>query len=127
MSNDTPPHACLADFSFITAVYEPDGISCSIAVGIESISFVAPELLSGCEKPTPQADVYAVGVAIIEVREQDYGCRLFLCTPSPRSSRVNTYSTVIRTWCFYTTYCAASSRINRRTPRPSDFLTHCGI
>ena len=40
---------------------------------------MAPELFGGDVRPTPQADIYALGVVIFEVREQEDGYRLFLC------------------------------------------------
>jgi len=74
MSNDEPPHACLADFGFITTVLSPDqNSSCSAGTTGGTARFMAPELLvPGAydmtnPKATPQTDVYAFGLVIFQV------------------------------------------------------------
>ncbi|KAF9644146.1 kinase-like protein [Thelephora ganbajun] len=71
MSNDTPPRACLADFGFMTIVFDPSQLmSCSAQV---EPTFMSPELLMpsnfGIKNlvPTPQADIYAFGLVIYQV------------------------------------------------------------
>ena len=92
MSNDTPPCACLADFGFISTILDPDQIlSCSAQIEGGTMMFMAPELLVPKEFqkegaiPTPQADIYAFGMVIFQVCEQDHiyrplltFCRSFL-------------------------------------------------
>jgi len=74
MSNDEPPHACLADFGFITAVTNPDqNLSCSAGAMGGTPQFMSPELLvpeaykMENPKPTPQADIYAFGSVTFQV------------------------------------------------------------
>jgi len=74
MSNDEPPHACLADFGFITTVLSPDQkSSCSAGTTGGTARFMSPELLvpeaynMKTSKSTPQADVYAFGSVIFQV------------------------------------------------------------
>lgn len=75
MSNDTPPHACLADFGFITnaALDLDQQLSCSAQLEGGSLTFMAPELLvpelfgMECTLSTPQADIYAFGLVIFQV------------------------------------------------------------
>ena len=76
MSNDTPPRACLADFGFMTMVLNPSQpMSCSAQLEGGTRVFMSPELLMpskfGMEDsvPTPEADVYAFGMVILQVRE----------------------------------------------------------
>jgi len=76
MSNDIPPHACLADFGFMTVIPDPiQKLSCSAETEGGTVQFMAPELLVPEEfgqkgaKPTPQADVYAFGLVIFQVRK----------------------------------------------------------
>ena len=80
MSNDTPPHACLADFDFMTMVLDPDHpMSCSTQLEGGTLMFMSPELLApqnfGMKHsiPTPQSDVYAFGLVIFQVRGNDDG------------------------------------------------------
>jgi len=50
------------------------------------MQFMSPELLvperfgRSDAKPTPQADIYAFGLVIFQVREQDYGYQPFSYT-----------------------------------------------
>jgi len=74
MSNDSPPHACLADFGFITKVLDPgQKTSCSAQIEGGTMQFMSPELLVprvyGMEgaKATPQADIYAFGLVVFQV------------------------------------------------------------
>ena len=80
MSNDTPPRACLADFGFMTMVLDPgQKLSCSAQLEGGTMTFMSPELLvpSGFglqdSIPTPEADVYAFGLLIFQVCEQNRG------------------------------------------------------
>ena len=92
MSDSAPPRACLADFDFITAVVDPgQKLSCSAQLEGGTVQFMAPELLvpemygkTGA-KSTRQADIYAFGLLIFQVRGQDYGYRPFSHTLSPGS------------------------------------------
>ena len=85
MSNGTPPRACLADFSFITTILNPQqNLSCSVEVAGGTTRFKSPELLA-CDgigrkyaKPTPQSDIYAFGLVIFQVCRLDCRYRLFL-------------------------------------------------
>jgi len=86
MSNDTPPRACLADFGFMTAVLDPDQrMACSAQLEGGMVTFMSPELLvpemygMTTARPSPQADIYAFGLVIFQVREQDREYHLFLC------------------------------------------------
>jgi len=74
MSNDEPPHACLADFGFITTVLSPDQkSSCSAGTMGGTARFMSPELLVpevyDLKHPnsTPPADIYAFGSVIFQV------------------------------------------------------------
>ncbi|KAF9643193.1 kinase-like protein [Thelephora ganbajun] len=74
MSNDTPPRACLADFGFMTMVLDPNQpMSCSVQLEGGTMTFMSPELLMPSHfgvkdsVPTPQADVYAFGLVILQV------------------------------------------------------------
>ena len=78
MSNDTPPRACLADFGFMTVVLDRgQELSCSTQLEGGTMTFMSPELLVpssfGMQDsvPTPEADVYAFGLVIFQVCEQD--------------------------------------------------------
>jgi len=78
MSNDSPPRACLADFGFMIAVPDPaQPIAHSAKLEGGMMTFMSPELLIPEEfgkkdaAPTPQSDVYAFGLVIFQVREQD--------------------------------------------------------
>jgi len=84
VSNDTPPRACLSGFGFITAVLDPNqNLSCSAQVLGGTITFMSPELLVPemydlrTPKVTPQADIYAFGMVIYQVRQR--GCRCLSC------------------------------------------------
>jgi len=83
MTNDTPPRACLADFGFMTMVLDPNHpMSCSAQLEGGTMTFMAPELVAptkfGLKESTPtrQADIYAFGLVIFQVYEEDHGCRL---------------------------------------------------
>ena len=78
MSNDTPPRACLADFGFMTMVLDPGRqLACSAQLEGGTMAFMSPELLVpsrfGIQDsvPTPQADIYAFGLVMFQVCEQD--------------------------------------------------------
>ena len=80
MSNDTPPRACLADFGFMTVVFDPaQPMSCSAQLEGGTLAFMSPELLVpskfGIENsiPTKGADIYAFGLVIFQVCAQDLG------------------------------------------------------
>ena len=84
MSNDNPPRACLADFGFMTMVLDPgQPLPCSAQLEGGTMTFMSPELLVpsafGLQDsvPTPEADVYAFGLLIFQVCEQDRGHRPF--------------------------------------------------
>ena len=87
MSNDNPPRACLADFGFMTMVLDPgQPMSCSARLDGGTVMFMSPELLMP-EKfgfaeavPTREADIYAFGLVIYQVREQDNDYLLFTYT-----------------------------------------------
>jgi len=90
MSNDTPPHACLADFNFITTVLDPGHkLSCSGQITGGTTEFMSPEILvpgiigAKTAKPTPQSDIYAFGMVIFQVCERDYKYQLCSCVLSP--------------------------------------------
>ena len=85
MSDTTPPRACLADFGFMTMVFNPvHQMSCSAQLEGGTFTFMSPELLVpsnfGMEDsiPTPEGDIYAFGMVIFQVREQDLGYRPFI-------------------------------------------------
>ena len=84
MSNDKPPRACLADFGLMTIVLDPHTpMACSRQLGGGTVPFMPPELLVpsrfGIENPvpTPEADVYGIGMVIFQVREK-YKYRWYL-------------------------------------------------
>jgi len=84
VSSDTPPRARLADFDFITTVPDPgQKLSSSAQMEGGTIWFTSPELLVPEEFgkkgsfPTPQADIYAFGLVIFQVCEEDCGYCLF--------------------------------------------------
>jgi hypothetical protein len=78
MSNDTPPRACLADFGFTTMTLDPT-MSCSVKSEGGAVTFMSPEILApsrfGLKDSVPmqEADVYAFGLVIYQVWEQDRG------------------------------------------------------
>jgi len=79
MSNDSPPRACLADFGFTNVVPDPvQPMAYSAQLEGGSMTFMSPELLIPEEfgkkdaVPTSQSDIYAFGLVIFQVREQDY-------------------------------------------------------
>jgi len=91
MTNDTPPRAYLADFGFMAMVLDPDQpMTCSARLEGGTMSFMSPERLAPREfgmknsMPTPQADIYAFGLVVFQVCEQDYGYLSFLHFPGPR-------------------------------------------
>ena len=84
MSNDTPSRACLADFGFMTAVFDSDQrMACSAQLEGGMVTFMSPELLvpemygMTAAKPSPPADIYAFGLVIFQVCKQDHGYYLF--------------------------------------------------
>ena len=80
ISNDTPPRACLANFWFITMAFDSvHPMSCSIQLEDSTMTFISPELLAPSRSdergsvPTPGADIYAFGMVIFQVCEQELG------------------------------------------------------
>ena len=80
MSNGSPPRACLADFGFITMVFDPSQpMSCSAQLEGGTLMFMSPELLVPSKfgftesKPTPEADIFAFGLVIYQVCDHDRG------------------------------------------------------
>ena len=80
MSNDTPPRACLADFRSMTMVLDPSHrLSRSAKLEGGTTMFMAPELLVPSKfgfmdsVPTQKSDIYAFGLVIYQVCNQD--CR----------------------------------------------------
>ena len=80
MSNDSPPRTCLVDFGFMAMVLDPNQpmyYSAQLEGG--AAMFVSPELLMpgnfGLTEsvPTPEADIYAFGLVIYQVREHGRG------------------------------------------------------
>ena len=101
MTNTTPPRACLADFGLMTMVLDPiQPMSCSTQLESRTMTFMSPELLVPSRYgmkdsvPTQEADIYAFGLVIFQVREQDLGCRQFFFNILLRSSRVKSRSVV---------------------------------
>ena len=79
MTNDLPPRACLADFGFMTMVLNPcHPMASSAHLEGGTMTFMAPELLAPSEYgievsgPTPETDIYAFGLVIFQVREQEH-------------------------------------------------------
>jgi len=95
MSNDTPPHACLADFGFMSVVPDPSQKSRSIRLESGAMTFMSPELLipeefgRKCAEPTPQSDIYAFGLVIFQVCRQDYRYLPLSCLLFPGPHRRN--------------------------------------
>ena len=94
MSNGTPPRACLTDFGFMKMVFDPtQPMACSAQLDGGAMTFMPPEILvpqefgKECAVPTPQADIYAFGLVIFQVSEQDCVYHLFLCTLSVGAHR----------------------------------------
>jgi len=86
MSNDDPPRACLADFGFMSMVFDPDQpMACSAQLEGGTLMFMSPELLVPSmfgfteSKPTPGADIYAFGLVIYQVCDHDRGYPPFTC------------------------------------------------
>ena len=84
MSNDTPPRALLADFDFITTVPDPiQKLLTSAQTEGGTPVFKSPERLvpeaygKKDALPTQQADIYAFGLVIFQVREPGRGHWLF--------------------------------------------------
>ena len=123
MSNDTPPRACLSGFGFITAVFDSNHkLSCSAQMLGGTITFMSPELLVPEEfgqkgaKPTPQADIYAFGMVIYQVGQQDGRVSAVLISTFPRSLRVKSHSLRFRIQRWDITCFVGSARRNQRTP-----------
>ena len=101
MSNNTPPHACLAGFDSITTI---PGAGQTVARSAQSeggtMTFMSPELLVpqkfGKERavPTPESDIYAFGLVIFQVSGHGRAHRLFFIYTFFRSSRVKPHSVV---------------------------------
>ena len=74
ITSDNPARACLADFGFMTIVYDDaDGLESTSALGRGTTPFMASELLSlsmfgktECQV-SKEADVYAFGMVILQV------------------------------------------------------------
>ena len=73
----------------MTMVFDPiQPMACSAQLDGGAMTFMSPELLVPQEfgkeyvVPTPQADIYAFGLVIFQVRQWDFGYHLFLCIPS---------------------------------------------
>jgi len=80
MSNEDPPRACLADFGFMTMVFDPNQpMSCSAQLEGGTLMFMSPELLMPSNfgftesKPTLEADIYAFGLVIHQVCDHHRG------------------------------------------------------
>lgn len=83
MSNDEPPRACLADFGFMTMVFDPNHpMTCSTQLEGGTLRFMSSELLMPTKfglknsVPTPQSDVYAFGLVIFQVCKNHCQCQL---------------------------------------------------
>jgi len=84
MSNGSPPRACLADFGFMTMVLDPgQPMSCSAQLQGGTLMFMSPELLTPSKfgstesVPTPEGDIYAFGLVIYQVCDNDRDNSLF--------------------------------------------------
>ncbi|KAF9642471.1 kinase-like protein, partial [Thelephora ganbajun] len=72
ITNETPPRACLADFGLSTLAPNSQGAATTITAGGTPL-YMAPELLVPTEfgksdaRPTQPADIYALGMVILEV------------------------------------------------------------
>jgi len=89
VSNGSPPRACLADFDFISTVSDPvQKLSTSAQTEGGTPWFKSPERLIPEEfgkkdaLPTQQADIYAFGLVIFQVRKQGHRYQPFLCISS---------------------------------------------
>ncbi|KAF9781287.1 kinase-like domain-containing protein [Thelephora terrestris] len=71
ITNDTPPRACLADFGLSTFAPSTQGVTTDTTGG--TLLYMAPELIaptlfgSSSARPTKPADIYALGMVILEV------------------------------------------------------------
>ena len=133
INNDTPPRACLADFGFITMAFDSvQPMSCSMQFEGGTTTFISPELLAPSRfgkresVPTPEADIYAFGMVIFQVCEQDPGCDLYIYTLS-RSLRVRSRSVVFGERSWGSQWFKGCAQTNQRTPHPLDFPTYCGV
>ncbi|KAF9644426.1 kinase-like protein [Thelephora ganbajun] len=72
ITNETPPQACLADFGLSTLAPSSQGAATTITAGGTPL-YMAPELLVPTKfgkpnaRPTQPADIYALGMVILEV------------------------------------------------------------
>ena len=80
MSNDTTPRACLADFGFMTMVFDPkQPLPGWVQLEGGTVAFMAPELLVPVKYgftdsvPTQKSDIYAFGLVIYQACNQDRG------------------------------------------------------
>jgi len=86
VSKGTPHRVCLTNFDFFSAVLDPDQkLSCSAQMVGGTMRFLSPELLvpemEGA-KSTPPADIYAFGLVIFQVCNQDFGYQpVYLLSP----------------------------------------------
>jgi len=89
MSNDIPPRARLADFGCTITVLNPDQRLYGARVAGGTLRFDSPERMipqkygKDDSMPTPQSDIYAFGLVIFQVCQQDCGYRPFLLILSP--------------------------------------------
>ena len=121
MSSDEPPRACLADFGFMTMVLDPrHPMSCSAQLEGGTITFMSPELLVpsifGVKNatPTPEADIYAFGLVIFQVREEHDG--YLLLAYLSRSLRVKSHSAVFERRSWDSFWSRGSAQTNRQMP-----------
>ena len=102
VSNETPPRACLAGFGFITMVFDPDKpMVDDTQLEGGALRFMSPELLVPSKfgmmdsLPTPESDIYAFGMVILQVRERDLrDWPGFKFHTSSRSLRAKSHSAV---------------------------------
>ncbi|KAF9777435.1 kinase-like domain-containing protein [Thelephora terrestris] len=72
ITNETPPRACLADFGISTLAPSTSGVTATDNAG-GTFLYMAPELIapstigSSSARPTKPADIYALGMVILEV------------------------------------------------------------
>ena len=95
------------------------------------MAFMSPELLVPSKfgiknsVPTPEADIYAFGVVIFQVRGHDRRCGHFF-TPF-RSSQEICCLVAFGNRIWDTQLFRGSAQLDQRRPQPSGFPTHCGV
>lgn len=95
VSNDNPPRACLGHSGFATMILDPDA---QLEGG--TMMFMPPELLAPSRYgpvATPEADTYAFGLVIFQVRKQG-GHRPLAYVMLSRSSQVKLRSVALGRW-----------------------------